>query len=1385
MPKDGSAYETTLEEKVKLKQERLSARYFLAILLAAILMVTNLQIKAFAEESDGIEEVSAVEATDEPAQADDRPHAAYPITINSDPGKTTNCSIEAWPEAAEPGDRVDLTVRLQACAKLAKLTVTGDTTGKSYDTSLDRGSSRSYVKHYRFTMPEEPVTVTAVFGFGPYELHAADDITGTTIFYVNDQEVTEADYGDKVTVVCTTPDATQSIAKMRYSYTEDGLYRDPVMEGSCTRGENGFVYTGTFEMRAADVTVEAQYQPAFAINADKGLEGIHISTNMKGNRAVPGDTVRIEALKLGLLSSEGILFPDDWDLTWTDAKGTQQRIDVTRDEKNPSKCSFTMPDGDVNVNLQGLKYAWAVDVAKTSCGAKADARYALPGTTVTVTMEGGSKQQLVVTSTKDGETQQVDITKTGGSTYTFVMPDAPVKVREARGVAYVKRAWNGSKITETTCYENDAQRLADLDQKTGWTLKGSWYIADTKLTFDKRITIAKDVNLILADGCTLNANGGIHIQAGCTLTIYGQKGGTGSLVCKGKGGAGIGGNTKTMGGNLVIHGGTIEATAETNAAGIGGGNHEGSGMGDVTIYGGTVSAFGGSSGAGIGRGQHNNSFGRVAIYGGNVTASGGNYAAGIGGGEDRCGFDVTICGGTVAAKGGESGAGIGGGEGGSQGGTIQIDGGDVKAHGGVNGAGIGGGCYCRGGADGGTVIINGGKVEALGSSFAASIGGGGRDAGMKAGANGDITINGGEVNCALTYARNRGAGIGSGSGRSQGGTITINGGIVQARSTGGAGIGGGEGGGHASKIVITDGLVTAESKTGAGIGGGDGGNGGTIDISGGIVVAASTQKGAGIGGGNDGDGAHLTVSGGHVTAMGGQYSFNWWPKPNYTGHFKQMAKILRPQKANYSIIALFVANLIFSGDYAGAGIGGGDDRSGGSFTFTGGTVITNTRKNTASAIGYGDGGAKKAAGGFSISDKAIVRYGKWLDGEPQITGSVSGADQKLCAQKCQASTYAELHMGYKLSFDAGKGGSGAMDDACVYDNEAYKLPECGFTAPAGQRFKCWLVNGVETKAGEEYRAGGDATATAIWEPNGTTPLFRDENPVLPGKIGIDFSMELPELEGVDYTKSYMTFSISGKGAITERCNYDAQRKDPSGAYHTFTCYVSPTQMAETITATFHYNDGTDKTVEKTTSVQECLLACERKSDQLDDATNGLCMALADYGHYLQRYFSEARGWTLGEDCAEMTLFYTNSFIVKDAKKALADHSSNVTKGSKDIKKATISLRLDSDVTLCTYFTPVPGYDGAFEVTVDGKSVTPTRLKDGRYLVEIAGIGADKLDERHSIVATTATGAHTIECSVLSYTQDMLNDHPKDPTVLNAASAIWRYAEAAKAYSEAH
>ena len=79
------------------------------------------------------------------------------------------------------------------------------------------------------------------------------------------------------------------------------------------------------------------------------------------------------------------------------------------------------------------------------------------------------------------------------------------------------------------------------------------------------------------------------------------------------------------------------------------------------------------------------------------------------------------------------------------------------------------------------------------------------------------------------------------------------------------------------------------------------------------------------------------------------------------------------------------------------------------------------------------------------------------------------------------------------------GGKGSMTDVIVKKGEKFKLPPNGFTAPEGQEFDGWDVNGTTVAAGTEISVDGNMTLKAKWKAKGTPSTPDNQDPSQPGK----------------------------------------------------------------------------------------------------------------------------------------------------------------------------------------------------------------------------------------------------------------------------------------------
>ena len=239
---------------------------------------------------------------------------------------------------------------------------------------------------------------------------------------------------------------------------------------------------------------------------------------------------------------------------------------------------------------------------------------------------------------------------------TFTMPAKALTFTPV--VAFVSY-WDPVNQKNETAGCNAILKADNISQYT--TLPTGWYAVEGTVTGDNRIEVQGTVNLILEDGCSFTVNGGIEVNEGNALTIWGQQEGNGELKAQnvGKYCAGIGGGSSGAGGIITINAGKIQSEGGYNGAGIGGGI-QGAG-GTILITCGTIRAKGGEAAAGIGSGNAADGTCNIHIQGGIIYAST-NIADGqnesffetfyaIGSGSGGTDGSITITNGVVITKG--------------------------------------------------------------------------------------------------------------------------------------------------------------------------------------------------------------------------------------------------------------------------------------------------------------------------------------------------------------------------------------------------------------------------------------------------------------------------------------------------------------------------------------------------------------------------------------------------------------------------------------------------------------------------------------------------------------------------------------------------------------
>lgn len=367
---------------------------------------------------------------------------------------------------------------------------------------------------------------------------------------------------------------------------------------------------------------------------------------------------------------------------------------------------------------------------------------------------------------------------------------------------------------------------------------------------------------------------------------------------------------------------------------------------------------------------------------------------------------------------------------------------------------------------------------------------------------------------------------------------------------------------------------------------------------------------------------------------------------------------------------------------------------------------------------------------------------------------------------------------------------------------------------------------------EEYQGGFmyDEGLTVIYDNN----LFHSKTLMLSGTLGMYFLMRLKADDETAfenlYGGSYMSFTVSGKTTdvpITDAKEITITEDGKEVTLYGFRCEVTSIQMAEEITAVFHYGDG--QTAEDTYRVRDYLDIIHRTRDSemakvYEKEVEELAGAIEDYGHYAQIALDQIHDWKTGTDYEEILKAAEEKVVQKGTAPYTYNEVEAITDGNNDSKYdedgnykeypnasaydpvvnvgnsgLTVegyTLDLNTNTTLVIEFTPADGVEitGAkFDDDVadwDGGACT----FEGNY-VNIADIPAHELATARTIEITTDNGTLTISnLSALSYVQKILAADEETQAAFNkdygegyytklknAVTALYHYYDKTNAY----
>ncbi len=300
-----------------------------------------------------------------------------------------------------------------------------------------------------------------------------------------------------------------------------------------------------------------------------------------------------------------------------------------------------------------------------------------------------------------------------------------------------------------------------------------------------------------------------------------------------------------------------------------------------------------------------------------------------------------------------------------------------------------------------------------------------------------------------------------------------------------------------------------------------------------------------------------------------------------------------------------------------------------------------------------------------------------------------------------------------------------------------------------------------------------AIAVTFEEPAPATPSFTTHSLVLSGKIGVNVFVDLPG-DIAEYEGSYMAFFVNGKETDVP---LDTGFMNSKKLTYGFTCYVNALQMAERITAVFHYGEDGAETIETTVSVVDYLTSIKNSPTQYGKELVELASAIGDYGYYCQKYLNRVNN--LGDKYAAMPDPDTAEYDFEELASLTDTYKAAVSLGDSAIDKVSCSLKLDSSTVMRISFMTKNGFEGTPEVTVQGGEAFVPEQRGGKYVFDIEGLSAHKLADMNDI-SITADGECKVSVSALSYANAVLANSD-DSDAQNAMASLYQYYEKAMAY----
>lgn len=311
-------------------------------------------------------------------------YVAHSITVAS----VKHGTVYLSKTEAVAGDEITITVTPEELYAIDSIEVNNETISVNNNSGV-----------YKFTMPEQNVTVNVLFKYIAHSINIASVQNGTVI-----SNKTVAVAGNEVTITLT-PDNLYALDTISVKTADNTSINISANQ------YNGNIYT--FIMPDQNVTISVIFTNTVHTVRISSTQNGSVSVN-KSN-AVEGDEITITTAPSSFYTVNSI--------SVIDSNNTSITVKATQNNKNIYK--FTMPGRDVKVNVTFRYTKHSITVTPSQNGTiKIDRNSYVEGNTVSCEIKPNEYYELDTLSIKDENNNDVEAKITSSKYISFIMPNS-------------------------------------------------------------------------------------------------------------------------------------------------------------------------------------------------------------------------------------------------------------------------------------------------------------------------------------------------------------------------------------------------------------------------------------------------------------------------------------------------------------------------------------------------------------------------------------------------------------------------------------------------------------------------------------------------------------------------------------------------------------------------------------------------------------------------------------------------------------------------------------------------------------------------------------------------------------------------------------------------